>query len=472
MKKNNTLDALAMQMDRAKKLLNDEDDLTDTPLNSNNEAEDAMEESNRRYEENLAFARSLIDISDEELAEARKKALAEKDNIFTEPEEEPVEEDITYEEIVEIAHAQGYENVRIQDLLTAEEIAEANAEYDAIEKAFKEKTKLNKVDVTFLITAVAFQVVRQYVLDPIIKEHRKNAGSDDEEGHEKKGPGWYYVPTDKILVNAVPFDAIKYSDYKSVKGFLKGFANHRDATLGHDPILGWIFGTANIMTGTITNCKLDSAHVKYVHGKGPVIHSNADTTRIFTTIYDRVTENFDGVLALVFAIIREAQHLKSDVNTKHSLALPGLNVLCPEFAAKLAKYGIDTASVGTEMALSGLINFIISCVHRIIMPEDADEELYEVKTRKILLISNSIASASNVVAVGIAAGIGVAGDNPKLVKNSINYLDVGGLLVTISRLFFDTKFILEVKKEFINATINEQLEEQLNRLDELAASMS
>ena len=229
-------------------------------------------------------------------------------------------------------------------------------------------------------------------------------------------------------------------------------------------------GTANIMTGTITNCSYASAHVKYVAGKGNVIHSMADTMKVFTTILDRVSnEGWDGKKALAYALLREAEHLKSDVNTKHSLPLPIINTICPELGTKLMEFGIDTASVGTEIALSSLINLIISMVHRIIKPEGEDEKMYAVRTRKILLISNSIASASNVIAVDIAAGAGVVGENPDLVKKAVDYLDVGGLIVTITRLFSDTRFIIKVKEEFINAKLDEMLIEELDNLDKYLA---
>ena len=466
---NDAYDVLKMQKERAERLGSEEEEQLAGSQNFNDEARAALEESKRKMEENKTFLRSLgIDLEDE-MADTRKKANEETDYILEEINKaQQVYESctVTYENLVARAHEQGYFNTQLHELLTEEEIQKADERFESIETEFKSKTRLKKTDITFLITAVALQVIRQYVLDPMIKDHRPTAGGNDEKAHGNKGTGWYRVPTEKILKNTVPFDAIRYSDNGTIKDFLKGQKNHRDITLGHDPILGWIFGTANIMTGTITNCTFNSAHIKYVPGKGNVIHSKADTLRVFSTILDRVSnEGLDGKMALAFALIREGIHLKSDLGTKHSLPLPGINVLCPEFGAKLLEYGIDTASVGTEASLSILINLIISMVHRIIKPENENEKMYAVRTRKILLISNVIASASNVIAVGIVAGVGVAGENPELVKKSIKYLDVGGLLITITRLFSDVRFITKVKEEFINTKLDEQLIEELNNLD-------
>ncbi len=466
---NDIYDVLKMQKDAADRLVVEETDTLASSKRFNEEATVASNESDCKMEENKAFLKSLGIELDEELAEARKSAEEETKWILEgiNKSREIYEScDVSFDDLVAKAHANGYVNTQLRDLLTEEEIKEADETYKSIEEEFSKITRLNKTDIAFLITAIALQVVRQYVIDPYLKKHRSNAGSNDEKGHNPKGPGWYKVPTDKILENAVPFDAVRYSNNSTVTDFLKGQKNHRDVTLGHDPFLGWIFGTANIMTGTITNCSFASAHVKYVPGKGNVIHSMADTMKVFSVILDRVThQGWNEKLALPFALIREAIHLKSDIDTKHSLPLPAVNVLCPELAAKLMDYGIDTASVGTEIALSTLINMLISMVHRLIKPEDEDEKMYAVRTRKILLISNSIATASNVIAVGIAAGVGVAGENPDLVKKAMNYLDVGGLLVTITRLFSDIRFITKIKEEFINSKIDEMLIEQLNNLD-------
>lgn len=57
----------------------------------------------------------------------------------------------------------------------------------------------------------------------------------------------------EILTGSVPYDAIKTGAHVSGTG-LSG-TTHRYRTLGHDPILGWIFGTANILTNSLTKYK-------------------------------------------------------------------------------------------------------------------------------------------------------------------------------------------------------------------------
>ena len=79
-----------------------------------------------------------------------------------------------------------------------------------------------------------------------------------------------------------------------------------------------------------------------------------------------------------------------------------------------------------------------------------NKKIYEVRTRKILLYSNLLASVSNLIVVGIGVAAGAASENPEVIKKTLRYLDVGGLIVTIGRLFSDLRFITKVKDEFIN----------------------
>ena len=75
-------------------------------------------------------------------------------------------------------------------------------------------------------------------------------------------------------------------------------------------------------------------------------------------------------------------------------------------------------------------------------------ELYEVKTRKIILLSNTIATTSNAIYVALS--------------KDYKKLDAGGMLVTLYRLISDKKFISKVKEEFINTKLDEDLQTELD----------
>lgn len=354
-------------------------------------------------------------------------------------------EPLDWDTLIEAANREIDYEVNFEDLLNQKEFENAYRHIKEIDDEFGKKTGLRKKDYAFLSVAIALQCIRQYVMDPWIKKQRVAAGATDEKGRKNNAEaGWYYVETDKILTNRVPFDVQHYGSNASIQNFLKG-GDHRLITLGHDPVLGWIFGTANIMTSTVTRRDLLSAHVKCINNENK-IYSMADTFKIFESVLERVSESgIDGKLALGYAIVREAIHIKSDINTKRSLPLPGIGVLSPELGKKLAKYGIDTASVGTEVTLSCFINMLISMIHRMCFDDTQDDEQsFEVRTRKIILYSNLIASTSNVISSVLTEKYGM--------------LDVGGLLVTISRLITDVRFICKVKDEFVQSKLDEHFE--------------
>lgn len=73
------------------------------------------------------------------------------------------------------------------------------------------------------------------------------------------------------------------------------------------------------------------------------------------------------------------------------------------------------------------------------------------RTRKILLISNSIASTSTIIH---------AGSNPK-------NLDIGSLLSTVAHLFLDVRFIARIKREYVEAKIQNGLQAEFEEIDRL-----
>ena len=54
-----------------------------------------------------------------------------------------------------------------------------------------------------------------------------------------------------------------------------------------------------------------------------------------------------------------------------------------------------------------------------------------------------------------------------VITNNPKNLDLGGLLVTLSHLFMDLKFISRIKEEFIRQELNKDLIKELERLDSI-----
>lgn len=345
---------------------------------------------------------------------------------------------------------------------------------EIIESDFKEKTKLSKIDITILFIAVGLQVARQQLQkNYFTKESRptdKESAGKTEYDRDQRGKGYYKTSIAEILTNPVPFDTQNGTGIKENIN-LGGGKGHRQATLGHDPILGLIFGTANIATRTVTlsNLSLESYHVKYDNfitkegilskRKGDYFAERADIEKILRYGIEKnifLEEGIEGLKLFLVSLGKEILHLRSDILSKESLQLPFLS-LDMNVVNKLSKYHIDMASVytvGKQASMSIIINGIVRYIHQLIImhiEKDIDMDLLEVRTRKILSYSNIIASSSNILEVGIRIALKDS--------SAINKLDIGGLGVTIYRVISDTKYQKRIKHEFIINKWNELLED-------------
>lgn len=330
-----------------------------------------------------------------------------------------------------------------------------------IDQQFEHATQLDSIDVKFLLFATALQCIRQYIIGTITqrvddKTAAKNTKNHIEE-HSDRKHRLYNPSLDEIISNPVPFDVI-FGGRKYGLGIGGGFT-HRAKTVGHDPLLGWIFGTMNIATSTVTiSEELSSYHVLTgTAANGTMrdkISMRADTFKVFSSCKDKlINEGREGKEKIGISLMKEAVHLRSDMYSKVSLPLPVISTISVDVARNLADYGFDmgnTVKIAGQAGAAILINSLIGMIHGLFYDESCqNRNLYSVKTRKILSYSNLIASASNVIAVAFGATIGILSKKPDIVKKSINYFDLGGLMVTIYRIVNDQKFICEVKQEFM-----------------------
>ena len=361
-----------------------------------------------------------------------------------------------------------------------------------IDRKFEQATKLTGIDVTLLFLSVALHLVRQYfqpkisfraddttAAEPFKKNEEKILKHFNQENESILSDihhPWYNPSLEEVMYNKVPFDIQFgggkegfdiFSLPKEVSDVYKGISpkgmRHRTATLGHDPILGWIFGTANLATATLTTWKFNSYHVKFgLNANGvmcPKIANNAQTSLIFEHIKKKISsEDMNDKIIIAVSLIREWIHLKSDQFSNSSLAIPFTALLSPKFAEHLASFGLDMANIGNiktvgeQAFLASMVNMIIGMIHGLINGKEIERQNYDfvgVRTRKILIYSNIIASASNLLVVAIMSAVGVKTGNPETVKKALSYLDIGGLLVTIYRIVTDSIFIGKIKQEFL-----------------------
>ena len=452
---------LKMNQDRSNSLLHNEE-MAKTRDNADRTIESALE-----LLQSMGYEKEISELSSNIASKGQTRRL----------EHRPVLE--SWDEIVAEANRHEPNEVVLEDIMTEEEIERAFEERDSIEKQFSEKTSIvNKTDLSFLMIATALQVTKSLVFpyvaekfdygksfdsserldhnDKSIEKAHKDANDKFRDKHiDKKGAGHWI----NILYQTVPYDITKGS--KDL-GINMGGKYHRMYTLGHDPILGWIFGTANILTDCVT---FNDFHTNRVSRIDPITGAKkmvitpevVHLGRMFNECYEEVKADPLNLPAALFA---QAQHLKSDEFTKLGLPVPILSSINEDFASKLYSenydalcFARDVKIVGASFVVSKMFDMIISLLHGLFIKEGEDRELYEVRTRKILLISNIIASSSTIINATITS-------NPK-------NLDIGSLLNTVTHLFTDIKFILNIKQEFIENEINERVQKELSKVDAL-----
>lgn len=355
-----------------------------------------------------------------------------------------------------------------------------------LDREFELKTGLKGPDIKFLFLATGLQCLRIYVFNKLTQREKatkiKNSdGSYTLEGKIDKmeqnllnkfdngmecKPSLYYAPLNQIIANPkVPYDC--------TSGGKEGFfqhANHRFSTLGHDPVLGLFFGTANILTNTISITKLPipgifTKHVLYniTPGKGgslkigtPLIDGNDSLPCSTIEMCIRVKDRFENDKpAVVAALIKQVMHIGTDMYTKLGIQFPGSNLLLtPKQIGSITKY-IDWGTAikaGISGFFSIVINNIISILHNFMYSEKSGvtRELYNVKTKKIITYSNAIASYSNIIATGLKMY--------SVDKLAIKDLDIGGLITTIHNLIESPKYIKKIKEEYIFGNFGKMIE--------------
>lgn len=349
-----------------------------------------------------------------------------------------------------------------------------------LEETFEKRTSLSKTDISILMLATAFQLVRIYMLpkfqekylddnrldhdDEIIKEMEREEINVYKNKHNdwlsKKSEKGYRSWEEIAFTIKVPYDAIRHSGVCFHGRNMHG-GQHRVKTLGHDPILGWIFGVANIISDTITVCPEyelgeKKFRIPYIESYKVDMGSNfcwqkqIATWNVFKNSFESIGEDKHRLYAALFA---QGLHLASDKYTKLGLPVPFLSLIDSDKAYEIYKDGYDYLDYLYDTQIlrrtlksasqAMMINMIIGALHKFFYNpnKDFDKELYNVRTKKIILYSNIIATTSDVIQTAIRS---CNGDG-----NAIRNFDLGGFLVTIYRLITDTKSIMKIKEEFI-----------------------
>ena len=379
---------------------------------------------------------------------------------------------------------------------------------DSIDDEFERITQLTKKDISLLFVCIGLQVARWTIISSVQpflldykteltpREERLTAQEGDRFAEEStetqkandkkqdfideydinknKASKDYtdetYRTVSQILFRPVPYDAISTfndSDHpyrqehtkkllEQVLPFKISGNTHRSLTLGHDPIWGWIFGTINIITRSIT-FKASSFPTFPVIEKGNKITSpQSNILKEMKTALDSIEMDNNRLPA---AVVKQSLHFASDKYTKTGLPIP---LISAEQAQELIEkewnsvelekwihhasrtFAYDLSIVAVQRSASCLINEIIRVIHILICnSENIDSQLREVRTKRIISLSNLIASSSNILYAAVNAAV------KENVSEGIKVLDIGGIIETTNRLIADISFRNEIKMEYL-----------------------
>ena len=161
---------------------------------------------------------------------------------------------------------------------TDEDVNRATVQYIShvrdLQHEFENRTSLTNIDMKLLIIGAFLQTIRWAFITNDKFKFSKASDADKILKHTGKSiANSEYMPAtlEQIILDAsnhrVPYDAMRLSErFKSIyPGFTTGLAgvNHRYLTLGHDPLIGLIVGTANIATNTLTVNKFTELYPSY-----------------------------------------------------------------------------------------------------------------------------------------------------------------------------------------------------------------
>lgn len=381
-----------------------------------------------------------------------------------------------------------FDNVNKNMIKNYEKIDEL---FSDIDTEFAKTTSItNTKDQIFLWTAVALQTARWVLLpafkiDDIIPDYsdRESAGVESSK-ENKNNSDWYNENRDKdvkedefiswkeYFENPVPYDALngegaRNMEIKGVtpKGKNLGSKNHHSATLGHDPVLGYIFGTVNIMTRTITFNKylLPTNKVNLIGKKEQEIMELVSFIEIFIkSIEAEISDKF----RIPAAVARQALHIESDKMSMTGLPIPFLSaskqqeLLMKGWNSKELDRMVDSFKknlkgnmgiIGAQFLIALFINMVIKTLHILMFDEEKDVSFdsYNVRTHKILEVSNIIGSLLNISYVSGSVTVGVLSNAPEIAKQGLMKIDLGGYIETVHRIVSSRKLQEQIRREYL-----------------------
>lgn len=209
-----------------------------------------------------------------------------------------------WQDIVSDAEQQVGDYCELEDLFTEEELRENSEAIKLINREFNDLQRLDKYDVGIAALAAIVGAIVDIVLVGIPAKGPDGLEAGPLSDFIRKKFDEAFSPEEmEKLANSkkskVPFDA---QDNRNTTEYVEGLSAyyHRLLSLGHDPLLGFIFGVYDIMHGTMTT----------IDKSGKIV------CQVMENYADRKESD------IVSAIAKQIIHFKSDITTSMGLPAP------------------------------------------------------------------------------------------------------------------------------------------------------
>lgn len=209
-----------------------------------------------------------------------------------------------YDDIYNEAASNVGTEIVLEDLFTPEEIKANALEVKALNQEYNSIHKLDKYDVSIAVVAGLLGAIVDIVLIGIPEKgpNGLEAGALSDFIRKKFEEKFNPEEMEKLAnskASKVSFDA---QDNRHTTEYVEGLSAyyHRLLSLGHDPLLGFVFGVYDILHGTMTT----------IDKKGKIV------CQVMENYADRKETD------IVSAIIKQINHFKSDITTSMGLPAP------------------------------------------------------------------------------------------------------------------------------------------------------
>ena len=242
----------------------------------------------------------------------------------------------SFEDLLNEANQKYPDEVHFEDIFTKNELAVNAAYIQQLNDEFDSIHKLDKADVLIPAVAGILSGAIDCVFGGFLKDSGRNVpGSMSRYVNQLFAKA---LPPERIkrleALSKVPYDALNYDNKGNVllNEVVDGLSPvfHHQVSLGHDPILGFIFGVFDILRGTVTTLDFNGKLlVQTAHG-----------------FNDRKAQNLFQAIATVFF------HMLSDVNGSSSAKNGGMGLPVP-FMSLFNK--VQFGKVGGHDTISELV---------------------------------------------------------------------------------------------------------------------